>query len=147
MTGWTALKNRWGAVAPRRKAWLALLLVFAAGIAAGALLEDIADEIDTPLFAARGHHGDDDDLSEEDLLDDLSLSREQRVAIERVFDSREDRLESYWEAQLPELETLIDSSRDEIRAILTPDQRAIYDSQLTRLRSDSRRRLGEDDDD
>ncbi|HEX2219872.1 MAG TPA: hypothetical protein VHG35_13790 [Gemmatimonadales bacterium] len=146
MIGWTALRNRWSAVGPRRKAWLALLLVFALGLAAGALIEDMADEIDRPLFTAGGHD-DDDDISEEDLLDDLSLSREQRAAIERAFDSREDRLESYWEAQLPELETLIDSSRDEIRAILTPEQRAIYDSQLMRLRSDSRRQLGEDDDD
>ena len=147
MIGLTTLKNRWSTVAPRRKAWLALLLVFAAGLWAGALVEDIADEIGRPLFAARGHDDDDDDISEEDLLDDLSLSREQRAAIERVFDSREDRLESYWESRLPELETLIDSSRDEIRTILTPDQRAIYDRQLMRLRSDSRRQLGEDDDD
>jgi hypothetical protein len=147
MVGWTALKHRWRTVAPRRKAWLALLLVFLAGIAAGALIERIADEIDRPLFSAARHDDDDDDFSEEDLLDDLDLSREQRAAIERVFESREDRLESYWASRLPELETLIDSSRDEIRAILTPGQRAIYDRQLTRLRSDSRRQLGEDDDD
>jgi Spy/CpxP family protein refolding chaperone len=146
MVGWTALKQRWGTVAPRHKAWLALLLVFLVGIAAGALIESIADEIDRPLFSAARHDDDDDDFSEEDLLDDLKPSREQRAAIERVFESREDRLESYWETRLPELETLIDSSRDEIRAILTPEQRAIYDRQLTRLRSDSRRRLGEDDD-
>jgi Spy/CpxP family protein refolding chaperone len=146
MVAWTALKNRWGAVAPRRKAWLALLLVFVVGIAAGALIEEIADEIDRPLFSAASHNHDDDDFSEEDLLGDLSLSREQRASVERVFESREDRLESYWEAQLPELETLIDSSRDEIRAILTPEQRAIYESQLTRLRSGSRHPLGEDDD-
>ena len=128
----------------RLKAWLTLLLVFAAGLGAGLLIEDMADELDRPLLGAFGQ---DDDLSEEDLLEGLNLTREQRAAVERVFESREDRLETYWESRLPELETVIDSSREEIRSILTPEQRAIYDRQLTRLRMDPHRQLGEDDDD
>ena len=130
----------------RLKAWLTLLLVFAAGLGAGLLIEDIVDELDRPLFGAAGHD-DDDDFSEEDLLEGLNLSREQRAAVERAFESREDRLESYWEARLPELETVIDSSREEIRSLLTPEQRALYDRHLTRLRLHPQRQLGEDDDD
>ena len=143
--GWQALRQRWAAVAPRRRAVIALLLVFATGLAGGALLEDIVDEIDRPLFAADDH--DDDDFSEERLLRNLDLTGEQRSRVERAFAAREDRLEAYWEGRLPELESMIDSSREDIRAILTPDQRAVYDSQLRRLRLQPRHELEEDDDD
>jgi hypothetical protein len=149
--GWSGLKARWAAVAPRRKALLALLLVFAVGLAGGAVVEEIADEIDRPLFGAGGHDDDDDDgpgdVSEETLLANLGLSAEQRTRTEQAFESREDRLEDYWNAHLPDLEAVIDSSREEIRAILTPAQRATYDSQLTRLRLHPRRQLGDDDHD
>lgn len=145
---WAALEARWSAVAPRRKAVLALLLVFAAGLGGGALLEDIVDELDRPLFAADDSDDDDaGDLSEETVLAHLDLTAEQRERIERVFEAREDRLERYWDARLPELESVIDSSRDEIRAILTPAQRSTYDSQLARLRFQPRRHFEEDDHD
>ena len=145
--GWTSLRSRWAAVPSRRKAVLALLLVFATGMAGGALLEDIVDEIDRPLFAADDHDDDDADLTEERLLARLDLSADQRTRVEQVFEAREDRLEEYWDARLPELESVIDSSRDEIRTILTPAQRDVYDSQLTRLRLHPRRALEEDTDD
>ena len=144
--GWTALRSRWAAVAPRRKAVLAILLIFGTGLAGGALLEDIVDEIDRPLFAA-DDRDDDHEPTEEKVLAGLDLTPEQRARIEQLFDAREDRLEDYWEARLPELESVIDSSRDEIRAILTPPQRAVYDSHLARLRLQPRPALEEDDDD
>ena len=148
LPGWAALRSRWGTVAPRRKAVLALLLVFATGLVGGAVVEDIVDEIDRPLFASDDHNDhDDDDLSEESLLANLDLSAEQRGRIERVFEAREDRMERYWDARLPELQSVIDSSRDEIRGILTPEQRTIDDSQLARLRFEPRRQLEEDHDD
>ena len=130
---------------PRWKAIVALVLVFAAGIAGGALIEDIADEFERPFAEA-----DDDDrpaASEENILANLDLTAEQRAAIERVFESREERLEAYWDAQLPGLEAVIDSSRQEVRTILTPVQRTAYDSQLTHLRVHPRRILKEEDDD
>ena len=144
--GWQGLRARWTAVAPRRRALIALLLVFAAGLAGGALLEDLVDEIDRPLFAA-ADHDDEDDFSEERLLRSLDLTGEQRSRVERAFAAREDRMETYWEGRLPELESMIDSSREDIRAILTPEQRAVYDSQLRRLRLQPRHELEEDDDD
>ena len=144
--GWQAMKTRWTAIAPRRKALLALLLVFVTGLTGGALIEDIVDQIERPFFAA-DHDDDDDGLTEESLLERLDLTAEQRVRIERAFEAREDRLEAYWDAHLSELESVFDSSRQDIRAVLTPDQRAVYDSQLGRLRLQSRRDLEEDDED
>jgi len=130
---------------PRWKAIVALVLVFAAGIAGGALMEEIADEFERPFAEA-----DDDNrpaASEENILANLDLTAEQRAAIERVFESREERLEAYWDAQLPGLEAVIDSSRQEVRTILTPVQRTAYDSQLIHLRVHPRRILKEENDD
>jgi hypothetical protein len=144
--GWTAVRSRWSAMAPRWRATVVLVMVFAAGAAGGALLEDIVDDIDWPGFADRGH-GDDSDDSEETILANLDLTAQQRASIERLFEQREDRLESYWDAQLPELERLVDSSREEIRSLLTPAQRTIYDTHLARLKVQLRRDLREDEDD
>jgi hypothetical protein len=118
-------------------------MVFAAGAAGGALLEDIVEDIDWPEFDGRGHDDDPDD-SEETILANLDLTPDQRAGIERLLEQREDRLESYWDARLPELERLVDSSREEIRSLLRPEQRTIYDTHLTRLKIRPRPR--EDDD-
>lgn len=143
--GWSALKSRWTAMAPRWKAILALIMVFAAGIAGGALVEDIADDIERPFAEADDDDGGEE--SEETILANLSLTPEQRTGIERAFEAREDRLERYWDAQLPSLDAVIDSSREEVRSLLTPEQRTIYDSQVTRLQLYSRRELREEHDD
>lgn len=151
LPGWTALKSRWAGASPRWKGLLAIVTVFAVGLAGGAWLEDVVDDIDRPVFAAGDDDdeddADDDDLSEETILANLDLTPAQRADIERAFEAREDRLESYWDAQLPDLEAVIDSSRIEIRGILTPEQRTTYDSQLTRLRVHAGRELREDRDD
>lgn len=146
MPGWTALQSRWAAIAPRWRAAVVLLMVFAAGAAGGALLEDVVDDIDWPGFVDRSHDDDLDD-SEETILANLDLTAQQRASVGRLFEQREDRLESYWDTQLPELERLVDSSREEIRSLLTPEQRTIYDTHLARLKVQLRRDLREDDDD
>jgi Spy/CpxP family protein refolding chaperone len=144
--GWAALRSRWSAVTSRWRAAVALLMVFAAGAAGGVLLEDVVDAMDWPEFEARGHDDDLDD-SEETILANMDLTAEQRASVERLFEEREDRLETYWDAQLPELEQLVDSSREEIRSLLTPEQRTIYDTHVSRLRAHLRRELREDHDD
>jgi Spy/CpxP family protein refolding chaperone len=143
--GWIALRSRWSAMAPRWRAVVALLMVFAAGAAGGALLEDIVDDINWPGFDHRDH--DELDESEERILESLDLTAQQRASVERLFEQREDRLESYWDARFPELEQLVDSNREEIRSLLTPEQRTIYDTHLARLKLQLRRDLREDDDD
>jgi hypothetical protein len=148
LPGWTALKNRWAAAGPRWKAILALVLVFAAGLAGGALVEDVADDFDRPLFAAdRDDDDDDGGVSEETLLANLDLTAEQRARIEQLFEAREDRLEAFWDGQLPQLQVVIDSSREEIRGVLTPAQRTVYDSQVPRLYPSRRHELGDETDD
>jgi hypothetical protein len=116
----------------RRGAILALAAVFLVGLAGGAVLEEVVDDVEWPFASQdRGDHDrpDDpmDDDAEEAFFDRLGLPAEGREAVERALDQREDRLKRYWEGKIPELQALVDSSRAEIRQLLTPEQQAAYD--------------------
>jgi hypothetical protein len=114
-----------------------LLAVFLVGAAAGWVAEEVGDEIPWPGRQAEVKTPDRpdedepfDDDAEEDLLETLSLSRAQLDSVDHLLDRREDRLEDYWKARLPDLQAIVDSSRQEIRAVLTPVQRGTYDRWL-----------------
>jgi hypothetical protein len=116
---------------PKRSAILVLAAVFAVGLAGGVVLEEVADDVAWP-FGARHEERDKqddplDDDPEEAFFDSLGLPADRRAVIERALDAREDRLEQYWEGKVPELRALVDSSRAEIRLLLSPDQQAAYD--------------------
>ena len=123
--------------AARRTAVLVLLAVFLVGGAAGWLAEEVVDDIDWPARHGEGKAPDRpdedepfDDDAEEDLLETLGLSRAQLDSVDHLLDRREDWLEDYWKSRLPDLQGIVDSSRQEIRAVLTPDQRTAYDRWL-----------------
>jgi hypothetical protein len=123
--------------AARRTAVLVLMAVFLVGGAAGWVTEDVADEIHWPWHdqAEKAHDRPDDDEpfdddAEEDLLETLGLSRAQDDSVDRLLEAREDRLEEYWKSRLPDLQAILDSSREEIRVVLTPGQRDAYDRWL-----------------
>ena len=103
------------------------------------MLEDVVDDLDWPVLHRDGDGRDRndpmDDDAEEEFLDRLGLSREQLDAADRVLDRREDRLEAYWAGKIPEIEAVIDSSRAEIRGLLTPDQREAYNRWVARQRT------------
>ena len=121
----------------RRTAAVVLLAVFLVGGAAGWVLEEVLEEAHWPgaTFGdgdrddGGGHEVPDDD-AEEDFLETLGLTRSQLDSVDRLLDEREDRLEAYWSARLPDLRALIDSSRMGIRALLNEEQRAAYDRWL-----------------
>ena len=123
--------------APRRTAVFLLVTVFLAGAATGWLLEDVVE--DMPWGAGGGdvsmpdRHQDDeplDDDAEEDFLESLDLSAAQLDSVDELLERREDHLEDYWKTRLPDLEAVIDSSRREIRDLLSPEQQAAYDRWL-----------------
>ncbi len=121
--------------ASRRKALLLLGLVFLAGGATGWVLEDVVD-LDWPSQSANDPLGDHtadggfDEDEEEDFLRSLGLSRTQRDSVDHLLDAGEDRLEAYWAGKLPEIETLLDSTRLAIKSLLTPEQRQAYERWL-----------------
>ena len=123
--------------ATRRTAVLVLLAVFLVGTAAGWVAEEVADEIDWSARYGNGETPDQpdedepfDDDAEEDLLETLGLSRAQLDSVDHLLDRREDRLEDYWKSRLPDLQVIVDSSRQEIRAVLGPGQQIAYDRWL-----------------
>jgi hypothetical protein len=124
----------------RRTAIVVLATVFLVGLAGGAVLEEAIDDFDWPFTGNSNGDGrspppDDplDDDAEEAFFDRLGLPNDRRRAIEQALDAREDRLEHYWERKLPELRAIIDSSRAEIRLLLTPEQQAAYDRWISDL--------------
>lgn len=76
------------------------------------------------------------------IIDQLDLSAEQRARVDAILARRRGQTESFWDSAGPRLRVLMDSTRAEIRAVLTPEQRAEYD----RLREERRREREHDHD-
>ena len=102
---------------------LLLLVTFGVGAMAGMAIEEAAG-IDWFDFLDR------DEQEDVRLLDGMSLTADQRGAIERILDRQDDSLEQYWEARMPEIHGILASSYDEIRALLSPAQRERFDQRV-----------------
>lgn len=108
---------------PRVVAGLLLALTFATGSLAGMAVEE-ALGLDWFDFL------DEDTRRDDRLLRGIRLSGEQREEVGRILDRQEDRLEEYWAARLPEIQAIADASYDEVRAVLTPEQRVVFDRRV-----------------
>jgi Spy/CpxP family protein refolding chaperone len=123
---------------PRRARMLgfALLLVtFVVGAFSGAAFERTlgAREPTTPLdrCAQPGpFHSPPGSL----IIDKVDLTPEQRQRINVILENHRKQADALWQEQKPVLRAIVDSTREEIRRLLTPAQRAEYD----RLREERR---------
>jgi Spy/CpxP family protein refolding chaperone len=114
-----------------------LVAVFAAGGLAGAATDRVlhAGETRPPDQAGwdcrppRGDHT---------LLDQLALAPEQRVRIDSIMDESRERIRAFWAHEGAQVRAMVDSTRAEVRSVLTPEQRAEYDR--LRAEADQRRR-------
>jgi Spy/CpxP family protein refolding chaperone len=61
------------------------------------------------------------------ILDQLRLTPEQRTRIDAVMERRRAQADAFWASEGPRMRSIVDSTRAEVRAILTPEQRAEYD--------------------
>jgi hypothetical protein len=86
---------------------------------------------------------DEDARPDERLLQGVRLTGEQREQVDRILDRQEERLEQYWAARLPEMQAIADGSYAEIRAILTPQQRAVFDRRVAAQRARSAEEPGD----
>jgi len=66
---------------------------------------------------------------------DLGLSGEQRAAVEMVLDERHRQLGAIMDPVRPQLEAAKDSSRQQIRRLLTPEQLLKFDSMQREMMS------------
>jgi Spy/CpxP family protein refolding chaperone len=111
---------------PRRARWMGiamLLATFFVGMLAGAATVRVvaAREPNAQPAAA-------DSTSHRHFLDQLGLTPDQRRAADAILERRHKQVDAFWKQNGPELRAIVDSTRAEIRAILTPVQRALADS-------------------
>ncbi|HEX7091588.1 MAG TPA: hypothetical protein VF192_15715 [Longimicrobiales bacterium] len=132
------------ASSPRKARFLGFALLvatFAIGAFAGAATDRMLTAR-APAQAAReegrGRSRDRDRIS---TLEQLDLTPEQRVRIDSVLERGRRKAQAFWDEHGPTLRAIVDSTRAEIRSLLTPEQRAEYD----RLRAERRRRSHEQD--
>jgi len=71
-----------------------------------------------------------------DIFDQLGLTPEQRTRVDEILEARKMHVDAFWNEAGPRLRAIVDSTRAEIREVLTPEQRAEYD----RIREERRRR-------
>lgn len=68
------------------------------------------------------------------LFADMALTPAQARRIEAIRETREARLEAYWESQLPDIQRIMDDSYGEMRGVLTPGQRPAFDRRVRDIR-------------
>jgi hypothetical protein len=104
---------------------LLLLMVFAAGMITDAWARrlrtrhsHVSMENGRPPFGAeRDRH----------FGEDLGLDSLQRVRVDSVFARRRVQVDSFWNGPGRSLRAIMDSTRQEVRSVLTPEQRAMFD--------------------
>jgi Spy/CpxP family protein refolding chaperone len=72
--------------------------------------------------------------ADERLFAGIQLAPEQRRRIEEIRERREDRLEAFWEGRLPDIQRIMGASYGEMRGVLTPEQRPVFDRRVGELR-------------
>jgi Spy/CpxP family protein refolding chaperone len=104
---------------------LLLLMVFGAGMITGAWAHRLRmrrthaamDDRRPPFGADRDRH----------FGEELDLDPVQRARVDSVFARRRVQIDSFWKGPGRSLRAIMDSTRDEVRAVLTPEQRAKFD--------------------
>jgi len=73
------------------------------------------------------------------IFDELDLSPEQRTRIDAIMARRRARTDSLWQTDGARIRAAVDSTRAEIRSVMTPAQAAEYD-QLRQKHEEKKRR-------
>lgn len=124
-----------GGVRRARLLGVALLgMTFVAGALSGAALERVLSSPEPVLSGGeggwrRGPRGGPPRESgvPPDIFDELGITPEQRQEIDAILQRRIVETGQFWEQYGPLLQAIVDSTRLEIREVLTPEQRAEYD--------------------
>lgn len=113
----------WGwAVRPLWLTACVLCFVYLAGVGTGWVVGTRVGERGAGRGARRGM------LLDGGPIAAYGLSASQRARVDRVLETRRLQIGAFWEGPGLALRTILDSTRADVRAILTPDQRARFDS-------------------
>lgn len=120
-------------LSPKLTAALLLGAVFGAGLLGGSALDGaFAAGPDGAAARCADRKGG----GYERILGELALEGEQRARIDAILERRRGEIRAFWEGDGARLRAIVDSTRAEIRAVMTPEQRARYDS----LKAEHRKR-------
>ena len=118
-----------------------LMLTLVAGVAAGFAMDRavLRPGLDSPAPRDGDRGGDRGGPSRgrsgSALYDQLDLTPAQRAQIDSAIERGRRETDAYWDRVEPEMRSIVDSTRARIRAVLTVEQQARYDS----LRAERRR--------
>ena len=112
---------------------LALLAtIFAAGALAGAAFQRVSHRPTADAAAA-------DSACEPRrkglIVYQVNPSPEQRARIDAIMERRREEMDAFWEGEGRKLRAIVDTTRNEIRAVLTPAQRVEYDRLVAEARA------------
>lgn len=102
-----------------------LVVTFAAGAIAATAIDQVLHADPPNRDAAATNDGCDEKRGH--LLDRLDLTQDQRARIDTILERRRAQTDRFWTEAGPTLEAITDSTRAEIRAVLTPEQRELHD--------------------
>lgn len=111
-----------------------LMMTFLVGGLAGAAFTQVLNAREpTPAPAAtacsaHGRH------RETALIEQLDLTPEQRARVDAILERRRAEAHAFWETEGKRLQTIVDSTRLEVSAVLTPAQQARYDALRAELK-------------
>lgn len=88
------------------------------------------------VLEVREAHADDRVSYRDRLAKELGLSAEQRIQLDSVLDKRHRDMTATWEPVRPKLDSIRERARDEIRDMLSADQRAAFEQYLLDQRRD-----------
>jgi hypothetical protein len=104
---------------------LLLVMVFAAGMITDAWVRRLRmQHMHTTMQGRRPPFGAERDRH---FGEDLGLDSLQRVLVDSVFARRRVQIDSFWKGPGRALRAIMDSTRQEVRSVLTPEQRAKFD--------------------
>lgn len=98
---------------------LVLAMMFAVGALTGAATMRVAAGDESPARAREERS------KRPDLFEKLELTQEQRTQVDAIMERRRREVDAFWKQHGPQLRTIMDSARTEMRSVLTPEQREI----------------------
>ncbi|MEP7087604.1 MAG: hypothetical protein ABI884_09730 [Gemmatimonadota bacterium] len=104
---------------------LLLLMVFAAGMVTEAWVRRFRSQrVHTMMTGERAPFGAERDRH---FGEELGMDSLERVRVDSIFARRRVQIDSFWNGPGKSLRQIMDSTREEVRAVLTPEQRARFD--------------------
>jgi hypothetical protein len=104
---------------------LLLLMVFAAGMITEVWVGRFRTQrTHTRMMGARAPFGAERDRH---FGEELGMDSLERVRVDSIFARRRVQIDGFWKGPGKALRSIMDSTREEVRAVLTPEQRARFD--------------------